>query len=73
MLIPLLYDVDRIVEPLPESCLECLHSGPLDSVPPLGNPRQNVVLLLSPLIVGWEKCREVCKVQHLCYQQMILY
>jgi hypothetical protein len=73
MLIPLQYDVDRIVEPLPESCLECLQSGPLDYVPPLDNPQHTVVLPLPLLATGWEKCREVCKVQHLCYQQTILY
>jgi hypothetical protein len=73
MLIPLQYDADSIVEPLPESCLECLQSDPLDYVPPLDNPQHIVVLPLLLLAIGWEKCREVCKVQHLCYQQTILF
>jgi hypothetical protein len=73
MLIPLQYDVDRVVEPLLESCLECLQSGPQDFVPPLDNPQHTVVLLVPLLVAGWEKCREVCTVQHLCYQQTILH
>jgi hypothetical protein len=73
MLIPLQYDVDRVMEPLPKSSLECLQSGPLDSVPPLDNLQHTVVLPLPLLTTGWEKCQEVCKVQHLCYQQTILY
>jgi hypothetical protein len=73
MLIPLQYDVDHVVEPLPESCLECLQLGPLNFVPPLDNPQQTMVLPLPLLAAGWEKCWEVYKVQHLCYQQTILY
>ena len=45
------YDVDRVVEPLPESCLEYLRLSPLDFVPLLDNPQHIVVLLLLPLLV----------------------
>jgi hypothetical protein len=73
MLIPLEHDIDRVVEPLPKSCLECLQLGPLDSVPPLNNLQHTVVLPLPLLATRWEKYHKICKVQHLCYQQMILY
>ena len=73
MLILLQCDADHIVEPLPEACLEYLRSGPLDFVPPPDNPQHIVALPLPLLTAGWEKCREVYMVQHLCYQQTILY
>jgi hypothetical protein len=65
ILILLQYDVDRVVEPLPEACLEYLRSGPLDFVPPLDNPRHTVALSLPLLTAEWEKYQEFCKVQHL--------
>jgi hypothetical protein len=65
MLILLQYDVDRVVEPLLEACLEYLWLGPLDFVPPLDNPQHIVALSLPLLTTEWEKYQEVCKVQHL--------
>jgi hypothetical protein len=59
------YDAGRVMEPLPEACLEYLRTGPLDFVPPLDNPQHIVALLLPLLVVEWEKYQEVCKVQHL--------
>jgi hypothetical protein len=73
MLILLQYDADHVVEPLPDSCLECLQLGPLDFVPPPDNPQHTVVLPLPLLAPRWDKCQEVCKAQHLCYQQTILF
>jgi hypothetical protein len=73
MLILLQYDTGRVVEPLPEACLEYLRSGPLDFVPPPNNPRHIVALLLPLLAAEWEKYQEVGTVQHLFYQQTILY
>jgi hypothetical protein len=52
MLIPLQCDIDRVMEPLPESYLEYLLSGPLNSVPPPDNPQHTVVLLLLPLLAS---------------------
>jgi hypothetical protein len=66
----LLYDVDRVVEPLQEACLEYLRSNPLGFVPLLDNPRLPIVALALPLLAAeWEKYQEVGKVQHLCHQQ----
>jgi hypothetical protein len=69
----LLYDVDRVVEPLQEACLEYLLSSPLGFVPLLDNPQRIVALVLPLLVVEWEKYQEVSKVQHLCHQKRILY
>jgi hypothetical protein len=52
----LLYDVDRVVEPLQEACLEYLLSNPLGFVPLPGNPRLPIVALALPLLAAeWEK------------------
>jgi hypothetical protein len=67
----LLYDVDRIVEPLQEACLVYLLSNPLGFVPLPGNPRLPIMTLELPLLATkWEKYQEVGKVQHLCHQKM---
>jgi hypothetical protein len=65
----LLYDADRVVEPLQETCLEYMRSSPLGFVPLLDNPRHIVVMSLPLLATKWEKYQEVDKVQHLCHQQ----
>ena len=52
MLILLQYDVDRIVESLPESYLERLPSDPLNVSPLSDNPRRTVELLLLPLLIA---------------------
>jgi hypothetical protein len=65
----LLYDTDRVMEPLQEACLEYLWSGPLDFVPLLDSPRHIVALPLPLLAAEWEKYQEVDKVQHLCHQK----
>jgi hypothetical protein len=61
----LLYDVDRVMEPLQEACLKYLQSSPLGFVPLLDNPRHIVVLALPLLAAKWEKYQEVGKFQHL--------
>jgi hypothetical protein len=63
------YDVDCVVEPLQEACLEYLRSGPLDFVTLLDNPRHIVALPLPLLAAEWDKYQEVDKVQHLCHQK----
>ena len=66
----LLYDTDRVVEPLQEAYMEYLLSNPLGFVPLLNNPRLPIMALAPPLLAAeWEKYQEVGKVQHLCHQQ----
>jgi hypothetical protein len=59
------YDIDRVVEPLPESCLEYMRSSLPDFVTPLDNLQHIMALPLPLLAVEWEKYQEVYKVQHL--------
>ena len=47
----LLCDVDNVVEPLQEACLEYLLSNPLGFVPPLHNPQRPIMALEPPLLV----------------------
>jgi hypothetical protein len=65
-----LYDVDNVMEPLQEACLEYLLLNPLGFFPPLHNPRHPIVALTPPLLIAkWKKYQEVSKVPHLCHQQ----
>ena len=62
----LLCDVDNVVEPLQEACLEYILSNPLGFVPLLDNPRCPIMALALPLPAAeWEKYQKDGKVQHL--------